>query len=97
LWPQRTSTINGLDALNVSVADVSGAYTANGASHVWCNPDPWSYGLSLFHIYDPDSFDSQAPFHPTPDGQASIAEHVIPAVTTTFGYDTPPGLTTTTR
>jgi hypothetical protein len=70
---------------DVLLADVSGAYEANGASHIWCTDHPWAYGLSIYHVTDADSFESQAPFHPTPDGQESIAEHVIPVVRTLFG------------
>jgi len=69
---------------DVLLADVSGAYEANGASHIWCTDDPWAYGLSIYHVTDRDSFKSQAPFHPTPDGQESIAEHVIPTVRQLF-------------
>ena len=72
-------TIGGLNDPNVTVADISQAYSPQGVSHIWCTDAPWAYGLSIYHIYDPDSFDSQAPFHPTPDGQNSIATHVIAA------------------
>lgn len=68
----------------VALADISDAYTPQGSSHIWCTDDPWAYGLSIYHITDPDSFESQAPFHPTPDGQESIAEHVIPTVRQLF-------------
>jgi lysophospholipase L1-like esterase len=71
------STINGLKDPNVAVADISQAYSPQGVSHSWCTADPWAYGLSIYHVYDPSSFDSQAPFHPTPDGQNSIAAYVI--------------------
>jgi len=53
------------------------AYSPQGLSHIWCTDAPWAYGLSIYHVYDPDSFDSQAPFHPTPDGQNSIATSVL--------------------
>lgn len=79
-----TSTIEGLDDPNVAVADLSDAYTPNGTNHRWCSRDPWAYGLSIFHLTDPASFESQAPFHPTPRGQRSIAEHVIPTVRSLF-------------
>jgi lysophospholipase L1-like esterase len=69
---------------DVLLADISQAYTPQGSSHIWCTDDPWAYGLSIYHVTDPDSFDSQAPFHPTPDGQESIAEHVIPVVRQLF-------------
>ena len=86
------STVTGLNDPNVAFADISGAYTPQGASHIWCSNDPWAYGLSIFSMTDPSSFDSKAPFHATPDGQESIAAHVIPAVRTFF----PPPTTTTT-
>ena len=73
-------TITGLNDPNVAVADISGAYTVQGTSHIWCSDDPWAYGLSIYSVTSPSSFESQAPFHPTPDGQESIAEHVIPVV-----------------
>ena len=76
------STIGGLAGTNVSFADISGAYTPQGVSHIWCTTDPWAYGLSIYKVTQPSSFDSQAPFHPTPAGQESIAAHVIPVVRT---------------
>jgi lysophospholipase L1-like esterase len=88
------AAIEGLDNPDVALADISGAYSPAGSSHIWCTDDPWAYGLSIYHMYDPDSFDSQAPFHPTPDGQNSIAEHVIPVVSKL--HDLPPSGSTTT-
>jgi len=88
------AAIEGLDKPDVALADISGAYSPAGSSHIWCTDDPWAYGLSIYHMYDPDSFDSQAPFHPTPDGQNSIAEHVIPVVSKL--HDLPPSGSTTT-
>lgn len=85
-------TVEGLKDKNVALADISGAYTPQGASHIWCTNDPWAYGLSIYSLAHPSSFDSQAPFHPTPDGQDSIAAHVIPQVRAFF----PPPTTTTT-
>ena len=75
-----TDTITGLNDPNVAVADISGAYTVKDALHTWCSDDPWAYGLSIYSVTSPSSFWSQAPFHPTPDGQESIAEHVVPVV-----------------
>ncbi len=73
-------TINGLKDPDVAVADISGAYDVQGVSHIWCSDDPWAYGLSIYSVTSPTSFESKAPFHPTPDGQDSIAEHVVPVV-----------------
>ena len=50
------------------------ARTRNGgAHHGWCSKDPWAYGLSVFHLFEPDTLHSQAPFHPSPRGQEAIA------------------------
>ena len=84
-----TSTIEGLDKDNVAVADISRAYQPQGRDHRWCTPTPWAYGLSIYQISDPATLESQAPFHPTPRGQAAIAEHVAPAVARLFGVEVP--------
>ncbi len=73
-------TINGLNDPDVAVADISGAYNVQGVSHIWCSDAPWAYGLSIYSVTSPSSFDSKAPFHPTPDGQDSIAEHIVPVI-----------------
>ena len=86
------TTVAGLHNSNVGFADISRAYTPQGVSHVWCTSDPWAYGLSIYSVTDPSSFKSQAPFHPTPDGQESIAAHVIPVLRSFF----PPPTTSTT-
>jgi hypothetical protein len=49
----------------VTVADISGVMQG----HEYCTSEPWTYGLSVLLLND----DSQAPFHPTPSGQAAIA------------------------
>jgi len=89
-----TQTINGLNDPNVAVADISGAYTPTGENHRWCTSDPWAYGLSIYSVYSPSSFDSQAPFHPTPEGQASIASYVIPTILKLFPATSTLGPTT---
>jgi lysophospholipase L1-like esterase len=67
---------------NVSFADISGAIVG----HTWCTPDPWDYGLSVITGGGQAagiltaSPKSQAPFHPTPAGQAAIAAIVAPVV-----------------
>jgi lysophospholipase L1-like esterase len=70
---QRTleDAVRGLEG--VTVADLSA--TMDGRE--WCSDDPWTYGLSIIWFDDPQSM---APFHPTPEGQASIARVVAPAV-----------------
>ena len=99
LYPEQTEYLAGLvDELNgvisetveglgpdVGLADISTAYEPQGVSHIWCTDAPWAYGLSIYKVTHPDSFESQAPFHPTPQGQESIAAHVIPVVRKLFG------------
>jgi lysophospholipase L1-like esterase len=75
-----TSTVRGLNDPHVAVADISRAYTPGRSDHRWCTSDPWAYGLSIYSVLSPSSFESQAPFHPTPKGQASIAALVLPTV-----------------
>jgi lysophospholipase L1-like esterase len=70
------TTIAGLDLPGVAVADLSDAYFG----HTWCTPDPWAYGLSIYTVTDPSSFESEAPFHPTPRGQRELASIVAPVV-----------------
>jgi GDSL-like Lipase/Acylhydrolase family len=80
------STINRLHAPGVAVADTSKAMVAaNGTNHRWCSPQPWAYGLSIFTVTDPRSLTSQAPFHPTPDGQRRYAALVTPVARTVLG------------
>jgi lysophospholipase L1-like esterase len=84
-----TSTIEGLKNANIAVADISHVYQPADVDHRFCSDAPWAYGLSIYHLTDPDSFESQAPFHPTPDGQEAIAEHVTPAILQLFKADLP--------
>ncbi len=76
-----SGTISGLHDPNVAVADVSQVLKG----HEWCSSDPWAYGLSIYHVTSPSSFESQAPFHPTPTGQAAIAAAVKPVVLRVLG------------
>ncbi len=78
------STILSLKKKNVGVADIQRAYQPAGIDHRWCTDDPWAYGLSIIKLSDPATLESQAPFHPTPEGQASIAEHVTPTILRLF-------------
>jgi lysophospholipase L1-like esterase len=87
------NAVEAIDDPDVVLADISQAYEPQGQSHIWCTDDPWAYGLSIYSVTDPSSFDSQAPFHPTPDGQQSIAEHVVPVIRALYG--TPPSTTST--
>jgi lysophospholipase L1-like esterase len=80
------TTINALHTRGVAVADTTDAMVAaNGTSHRWCSPQPWAYGLSIFTVTDPRSLTSQAPFHPTPDGQRRYAALVTPVVRRILG------------
>ena len=79
----RTS-VKLIDDPNVSVAATDRAYTQGGAHHGWCSNDPWAYGLSVFHLLEPDTLHSQAPFHPSPRGQDAIAALVTPTVKKLF-------------
>jgi lysophospholipase L1-like esterase len=80
----------------LAVADISSAYQRPGQDHRWCSDDPWVYGLSIYSFYHPSSFNSQAPFHPTPQGQRAIAELVERAVTQLFNRQQQPIVPTTT-
>ena len=51
-------------------------------------------GYPIYSVYNPSSFESQAPFHPTPDGQGSIANDVIPTLLKLFPAASTPGPTT---
>ncbi len=63
----------------VTIADTSNAMAGpKGQNHRWCSSQPWAYGLSVFSLTDPTSLLSQAPFHPTPEGQARFAALVSP-------------------
>lgn len=81
LSPDQVSFLRGLvDRLNTAVVDTVGdldgvsvadiAKTMDG--HTWCSDEPWAYGMSALYL-NPST---QAPFHPTADGQAAIAEVV---------------------
>lgn len=75
------TTIQSLNDPNVVLADISQSMTASdGTSHRWCTDDPWAYGLSIYSAEHPTSFESQAPFHPTPDGHRRIAQLLLPVV-----------------
>ena len=60
------------------VADVRSAYSG----HTFCSADPWVYGLSILAFANAQS---QAPFHPTPDGKRRYAALVTPVVRTVLG------------
>jgi lysophospholipase L1-like esterase len=69
-------TIQALNDPNIVVADLSKALVG----HEWCTSDPWAYGLSIYSVTDPSSFQSQAPFHPTPRGQQQLADLIEPVI-----------------
>ena len=68
------------DTLIGAVSDLSGVTVADISSsmdgHEFCTDDPWTYGLTVLVLND----DSQAPFHPTPAGQAHIAQLIEAAI-----------------
>ena len=76
---------NGLGALNSDIHGVADQYPnvvfvpAPGgfAQHRWCSSDPWVYGPSMISLGQVLSGNvNPAPFHPTPEGQAAIANHI---------------------
>ncbi|HVX22322.1 MAG TPA: hypothetical protein VHB02_13305 [Acidimicrobiales bacterium] len=69
----EVQTIQGLGNANLATVTNYDAF----AGHTWCTADPWAYGLS---VLTKDNFDSKAPFHPTPTGQAVLASRVEPVV-----------------
>lgn len=74
-------TITGQRREGVAVVDLQHAFDG----HRWCSSRPWAYGLSIYQVTHPTSLLSQAPFHPTPEGQGRIAGLVEPAVDRLFG------------
>jgi hypothetical protein len=70
---------------NVALANFSGAMV----NHTWCSGDPWIYGLSILTQL-PLLVKDQAPFHPTPTGQAHLAGIVEPEVRLLLPGATPP-------
>jgi lysophospholipase L1-like esterase len=88
LVPRLNATIRAAltGRAGVAVADTSAAMKgADGRDHRWCSAAPWAYGLSIFRARDPASVLSQAPFHPTPDGQRRFAALVAPVVRRVLG------------
>ena len=88
LVPRLNATIRAAltGRAGVAVADTSAAMKgADGRDHRWCSAAPWAYGLSIFRARDPASVLSQAPFHPTPEGQRRFAALVAPVVRRALG------------
>jgi len=78
----EVATIQGLGDANVAAVTNFDAF----AGHTWCTADPWAYGLSILsHDF---KLSSQAPFHPTPTGQAVLASAVEPVVAQLFAHGT---------
>jgi lysophospholipase L1-like esterase len=76
-----TTAIKGLSVKGVALANTSNAMVGpDGTNHRWCSPQPWAYGLSVFKITNLLTISSQAPFHPTPDGQRRFAALVTPVL-----------------
>ena len=74
------STVQGLGNPDIAAGNVAAAL----GGHEWCTSDPWDYGLSVL-TSGPGQFASQAPFHPTPTGQQSLAASIAPTVAHLFG------------
>lgn len=95
VWPlsgAEQSYLNSLQeklqqVLEEAVGDMDGVHIADISKsmdgHQWCSEDPWVYGLSVY--WTDLALESQAPFHPTPEGQKAIAEIVAPAVKSALG------------
>jgi lysophospholipase L1-like esterase len=90
------STVQGLNDSSVNVVDLSTVYQPANQDHRWCTNDPWAYGLSIYSAYHPSSFYSQAPFHPTPEGQRRIADALSPRILALFNPNLPAGAPTST-
>jgi lysophospholipase L1-like esterase len=56
----------------IKIADITAAL----AGHTFCTADPWIYGISIWF----SDFGNPAPFHPTAQGQAAIAEVIVPII-----------------
>ena len=92
LSPDEQSYLDGLQGvlqttLEDAVGDMDGVTIADISTavdgHRWCSEDPWVYGLSVY--WTARAFESQAPFHPTPEGQRAIAAVVEDAVRSATG------------
>jgi len=93
----KTTVVNATKKKpGVAVADIEKVYQEENADHRWCSSDPWAYGLSIYRVSDPSSFNSLAPFHPTIDGQKAIAEAIEPSVVLLFDTEFPIDATSTT-
>jgi lysophospholipase L1-like esterase len=80
------TTIKGRSVPGVALADTSNAMVGpDGKNHRWCSAQPWAYGLSVFKSTNPLTVTSQAPFHPTPDGQRRYAALVTPVLKRLLG------------
>ena len=83
VWPLSAAEQSYLDSLQGqlqstlidAVGDLDGVHIADISKvmdgHRWCSEDPWVYGLSIY--WTDLATSSQAPFHPTIQGQEAIA------------------------
>lgn len=79
---QMEFLVSGLARLNHNIAQVAAAehiLVLNTSSlfkdHRFCSPNgPWVYGPSIRLTGFPPDINSQAPFHPTPEGQQAIGD-----------------------
>ncbi len=77
------SAVIRLNNPNVSFVDISKAL----GGHTWCTSEPWDYGLSVNLQSGVLNLVSDAPFHPTPAGQAAMARLVQPVVAVALGLN----------
>jgi hypothetical protein len=61
---------------NVGFVELKNAFENNQ----WCSNDPMAYGISIRLPQYNNLSTNQAPFHPTPEGQQTIAQEVLPEV-----------------
>ena len=78
---------NTLTFLNNNIRQVARAKGAHYVppptafrNHTFCSADPWTYDLSALVIDGDGEVRSQAPFHPTPEGQEELARGLSAAI-----------------
>lgn len=65
---------------NVKLVDLESAFRG----HEWCTGAPWVYGASIAALWNYPG--NPSPFHPTPAGQAAIADRVTAAIRAHFHF-----------
>ena len=83
----QTAVADLPSSANASYVDITNVL----AGHTWCSADPWDYGFSTAYTWQnlvqwlAGGSYTQAPFHPTPEGQEAIAAAVLPTVEQALG------------